>query len=1101
MNKLQQKIDEFIRKYYINRLLQGILIGLGMVLAYFLIANFLEYLGHFGSGFRLVLLSGFILLAGFVAIRYWIVPLLKILRVGKLMASEEASLIIGNHFPDIKDKLLNTLQLQNQAIGKNDELLIASINQRIEKLSPVPFTSAVDLKGSFRRYAKYTVFPLLILFFILIFQSSMITKPAERIISYNKEFEREAPFRFILKNSNLKVMKNSDFNIEVVLKGEKIPGSLFVDLDGHLIKMESTGKNEFSYPLSNLTSSHQFRFTDGEFKSVLYTLDVLPNPTLVNFDVLLTYPVHTGRQPELIKNTGDFTVPEGTIAEWHLNTKDAEGIRFSFENVPAASTKTEDGFMVKAKVMNSVNYTLQLLNQYVNSKDTIHYKIQSVPDRYPGIAAEQTQDSINPFVYYFYGKADDDYGLSKLQFIYRKTSDKGVAKYLPVNIGKGTDEIFYYMVDLRNLGAEGEELEYYFEVWDNDGVNGRKSSKSQVFKTVAPGERDLRQQTESGNSSVKSKMAAAMKDIESLQKKTSELIRELNDKNNIDWNQEQKLKDYLNEQKKLEKKLEEIKKENQTLNQRQEQLNPLEQELLDKQKELDKLMNELMTPEMKEMLKKLEELVKKQNLQDIKDQLDKMKMSNEDMKKQLDRNLEQFKKFELEKKINEQSDALNKLSEEQKELAKKTEEKSESRESLKEQQDKLNKKFEELKQEIEQTDKKNKELESPLDLENTQQDQQDIQKDMQESSEDISDKQNKKASQKQKKASEKMEQLAEKMKKSLEKAEEQQQEEDYQTLRQLLENLIELSLQQEDLMNQMKENRYYSPKYVELSSRQQKLRDVMKTVEDSLISLSKRQIQVKSFVTKELSSINQYMKLAIDNFSKVNSREGIVDQQYVMTGLNNLAGMLSESLKNMQESMSEKKDKKKGNSQCNKPGNKKGNSGKPKAGSMKQMQDGLSKEIQKMMQGKKEGNNPNAEMYAKIAARQEMIRRELERLEKMLKEEGKPGQLGDLGKTKQLMEQIEKDVVNKQITPETLKRLQEIETRMLEHEKAEKEQDMDNTREAEQAKAVEREMPPSIKAYLEKKAREMELIRSVPSELSPYYKDRVRVYFQKLGSS
>jgi hypothetical protein len=43
-------------------------------------------------------------------------------------------------------------------------------------------------------------------------------------------------------------------------------------------------------------------------------------------------------------------------------------------------------------------------------------------------------------------------------------------------------------------------------------------------------------------------------------------------------------------------------------------------------------------------------------------------------------------------------------------------------------------------------------------------------------------------------------------------------------------------------------------------------------------------------------------------------------------------------------------------------------------------------------------------------------------------------------------------------------------------------------------------MPPAIKAYLEKKAKEMELLRSVPNELSPYYKDRVRVYFQKLGN-
>ncbi len=118
----------------------------------------------------------------------------------------------------------------------------------------------------------------------------------------------------------------------------------------------------------------------------------------------------------------------------------------------------------------------------------------------------------------------------------------------------------------------------------------------------------------------------------------------------------------------------------------------------------------------------------------------------------------------------------------------------------------------------------------------------------------------------------------------------------------------------------------------------------------------------------------------------------------------------------------------------------------------------------------------------------------------MLKEEGKEGALGDLNKTKELMEKQERDLVNKQITPETIERMKEIETRMLEHEKAEKEQDQDNQREAEQAKNTTPVIPPAIKAYLEQKAREMELLRSLPAELSPYYKDRVRAYFKKVGN-
>jgi hypothetical protein len=299
----------------------------------------------------------------------------------------------------------------------------------------------------------------------------------------------------------------------------------------------------------------------------------------------------------------------------------------------------------------------------------------------------------------------------------------------------------------------------------------------------------------------------------------------------------------------------------------------------------------------------------------------------------------------------------------------------------------------------------------------------------------------------------------------------------------------------------MKEMRSYNPKYVELSSLQQKLKENSKMVEDSLLALSKRQIHIKSFVNKEIGNINYNMDAAIEYFGKVWIEGGTSRQQYVMTGLNNLAVMLSESLKQMQESMKEKNEQKKG--QCKKPGKKPGKpgqSGKPKMSGMKQMQDEINKQMQEMKNGKQQGKNPGTEQYAKIAAQQEALRREIERLQKILKEEGNSGALGDLEKTKQLMEQQERDLVNKQINQETMRRMQEIETRMLEHERAEREQKTDNKREAEQANAVENEMPAAMKAYLEKKAREMELLRSVPTNLSPYYKDRVRVYFQKVGT-
>lgn len=1097
---LKQKLDDFIRRYYINRLLKGLLLGAGGLLAAFIMASVAEYYGHFGTVVRAFMFFGLLAFLIFICLAFILIPLLKSRQITQTISYTEASKLLGIHFPEISDKLLNTLQLQEQAKHKQDELLEASILQRLAGFSKFSFDAAVNLRESFGKYARYTVIPLVLLLLLLVFQSNMITRPAKRIIAYKKHFVREAPFRFVLKNKSLNAVRNSDLLLELELKGKKLPSVIYVKLDGKNIRMESSGKHTFSYMLYNLTRDYTLVFTDEEYESEPFHLKVQPDPSVLSFLVKLSYPAYTGKKSETFSNTGDLTVPEGSRAEWAFTTSDADKLSFNLNGQNLPVTGSNNRFSVSSTLKTSAEYYVIPGNSVVAQKDTIRYNIQVVPDRYPAIVAEEKADSLNPYLYYFYGRADDDYGISKLNFV-SKNSSGSVHKYQPVEVGHGTDEIFYYMLDLRSVGETGSNLEYYFEVWDNDAVNGKKSSRSQLFRLRLPDRQELRAEAESNSSALKQKISESMQEIRELQKRSRDLNRDLNESKQLDWQQQEKLRNFMDDQKKLEQKLETLRQENLKNNEREKQLDPLDKELLDKQKELEKLFNEVLSPEMKDLLKKLEETLKQQNKDAIRQQLEKMEKSNEDMKKQLDRSLEQFKQFEVEKRIKEEAKALRELAEKQKELARKTADKSESREELQKQQEGISKEFEQLKKEIEKTLEKNNQLENPVSMDELKQDQQDISNSLGESSESLDKKQNKKASEKQKQAGDKMEDMADKIEKSLQQSQEEQQEEDYYALRQLLENLIELSLQQESLLSRMKELNAYSPKYVELSARQRKLKEVSKMVEDSLLALSKRQIQIKSFVNKEIGNINMNMDAAIDHFSRVQISGGVVRQQYVMTGLNNLAVMLSETLKNMQESMKESKDKKQG--QCKKPGDKPGgkpgSSGKPKMGGLKQQQDQINKMLQEMKQGKQQGKTPGSEQFAKLAARQEALRREVERLQKLLKEEGMPGAMGDLEKTRQLMEQQERDLVNKQINAETLRRMEEIETRMLEHEKAEREQDQDQQRESEKAREIKKEMPPAIKEYLEKKAREMELLRSVPNELSPYYKDRVRIYFQKLG--
>jgi hypothetical protein len=130
---------------------------------------------------------------------------------------------------------------------------------------------------------------------------------------------------------------------------------------------------------------------------------------------------------------------------------------------------------------------------------------------------------------------------------------------------------------------------------------------------------------------------------------------------------------------------------------------------------------------------------------------------------------------------------------------------------------------------------------------------------------------------------------------------------------------------------------------------------------------------------------------------------------------------------------------------------------------------------------------------ARLAAQQEAIRKELSKMADQLNKDGKGG--GNIGKLAEKMEETETDLVNKILNNETMKRQQEILTRLLESEKAEKEREMDEKRQSNEAKNENLSNPNEFLEYNRLKQKETELLKTVPPSLNPFYKTKVNEYF------
>jgi hypothetical protein len=121
---LLQKLDEFIRKYYKNQLIRGAIYAFTAVLAFYLAVALLESYAWFSTTMRTVLFYTLVAVTAFILYKWIFIPLSHLYRIGKIISHAEAARIIGAHFSNISDKLLNTLQLKQQADLQQDQMTL-----------------------------------------------------------------------------------------------------------------------------------------------------------------------------------------------------------------------------------------------------------------------------------------------------------------------------------------------------------------------------------------------------------------------------------------------------------------------------------------------------------------------------------------------------------------------------------------------------------------------------------------------------------------------------------------------------------------------------------------------------------------------------------------------------------------------------------------------------------------------------------------------------------------------------------------------------------------------------------------------------------------
>ena len=1099
--KIINRLSEFISRHNYFELLKGLITTAIIVVFLLTILVIIEYFASLNSLVRGILFYGFLLFLTVILYQNIIKPFFILIKLRKGMTYEQAAIVIGEHFGEVKDKLLNALQLQSA--GFSSSLAEAMIQQRSQEFEAISFTQAVD-KERLKKQIPYFILVIVFSMLVYVINPNVFKLGAKRIIEYNVPYHLTAPFEVDFSNS-FEVFSGEDIELVYTLRGNSIPTKTAIVFDNS--ERNAFYENEeFTYTFHNLNEDQTFFIKAGKYTLGPFKIKVFEKPVLQFAKMKIHYPAYLNKQEEQVSLSKRIDLPEGSKIEWSLRAMEGNMLQLLIND---SIFQDEFALSHQMQIHSDLMYSVFLSNKYRKDSIINNFEIRVVSDAYPQIRVEEFEDEMLFGKKMIKGFIKDDYGFHKLYFVYQIDENEFKKKEIPIS--KNTiEQGFEYFFDEQTLLEETgrKTLAYFFEIKDNDALNGFKSTRSPQKQLQKPGVNESGQAREEARKALKE----SQKNIEELAKQLdlAKAKQNLQEQKELDWKDQKKLSEISKGFQDLQKRIEQTKSQYEKKRQ-SEQTKDLPPHLQDKMEMMDELFNNLLDEKTQKALEDLQKRLDDSNKEDAIKALEELDITKEKLLKDLERNLELFKRLDFEIGFEKALEEIKELKKEQEELIK---EDFGSKEQEK-QNDLLNK-MKEVAEELKRLQKENQELDEPFDVDFGEKESKEAQDMMQQASDKLE--KNKNAGKEQQEAKDALDKLDDKLSQSMQDSQESDNAEDLDKMRQLQENLIALSFMQEDVYRATTQFRTNEPGFRNAGRSQRQIKEDFKMVRDSLDALSKRVLQLAFYIGKELDLLDASLARSMFAFAEGEGRTANQNSREAMTNYNNLALLFSEVMDQMQQQQKSKS--KPGQGSCTKPG-----SGNPKPSmsesrkklesinrKMKELNEKMKQEQGEKQGGSKPGDKPGEQKsgkpgqgeggsagdIAKMAAEQQALREAMRRLSEEAMKNGQGELAKELKEMEKQLEDNESQLLKKQISQELIRRQEQILSKMLESEKSWREQEQDQKRESNSGDKKQLSSEDAWKNYFEKRRKEIEQMQYRTLDLQHYYQIKVGSY-QNLG--
>lgn len=1145
MSTLTQQLVQLILKRLAHarlRLLQadltaGLVLLLGSILALWFVFALLESIFWFATPVRWALVAvGMVTVLGLVLLSI-VLPLLR--HWGLLPGRDELTIArqIGRVHPDVGDRLLNLIQLSQGKHSASPEPFIDQAVQRLaEPMEQTDFNRIASWQTALR-YSKWCTAPLLLVIVSVIAAPVSFMEASERIIRPSENFERPAPFVISVEPGNAELITGDDLAVSVMITGilpEETPILETLtegEMRSRFINLTPDSSGLLLHTYEDVRFGFQYRISSETVTTPWYEVTLVDRPIVQQLNVRLNFPRYS-RIPALSldANVGDVAALKGTSMEIRaaLSGSDVTSATVEFES-GRSEELIIDGREATGRFTLTRNDTYHVVLESpdgIRNLDPISYRIESMDDALPSatlIAPAPLVDLGDDLTVGLLTNITDDFGFSRLLLHFRLSDSRfGTVSETFSFIEIELDDVFqldqeivkvWRLSDETNLDpVPGDVIDYYVEVFDNDGFSGAKSAQTRIHQLRMPSIAERYESLDDSQDDTEASLEQLLDEADEARKQFEELKEQLLENPEADFHEERLLEQLQQKQDALEESVNKVAEKMEELAQQMQENDLVSEDTMNMFEELQEVVEEVRTPELMDALKQLQSAMQNMDMNEMQDALEKFEFSEEMYQERLERTLDLFKKFRVDQDMEEIEERAKDLSETEQRLADETEKLEEEQKQAEDPQDAnsdneqpgerkdelaeeqelaaeemkaLEEKMEEVRKRMEEMD--NMPAEEMQDLMEDTQDQEMSQK-MKDNAQKMRENELQEAGQEQQKMSEQLDQLSSQMDQMQMSMQGAQMQLNIAAIRSALEDVLTLSERQEFLRLDVLQMSADSPLLRDAAQSQLDLSEGLAITADSLQSIAKEIPQMTRDVQQRAGDAIREMSDATASLTERAARRAAGHQRGAMTNLNELALMLSELL----------------NQQMNGSGTGQSNQSMEQMmeqlQQMGQQQQQLNQQIQQLlndMQGQRLTQDMT-ERLRQLGAQQEQMRNEVRQMNR--NRDARNKLLGDLNRVAdQMMETIE-ELQQNRVSRRTIQRQQQILTRLLEASRSMEQKGKDDKREGKTVDENLRESPDSLTPNEQAERLRRDLIRALESGYSSDYEALIRRYFDLLQS-